>query len=445
MATYHVRKDGNDGNDGLADSAAQAWLTINKAAQTMVAGDITNVHTGTYTERVTTLNEGAVGNRVTLQTHGTDVVTIDGTGIGGGNSSNGLVYISSESYWTIDGFIVQNADACRVALYGECHGVWLQNLLIQDCDVSGIHATYDWGVGNPTMITDLIIDNCETDNTNINGDQEAISLIEVVGFEIKNCHVHHTPDDANNKEGIDCKMGCNDGDIHDNEVDHCKEGIYIDPSNAASDNIHIYNNSCHDNRDSGIYLASEGTQEALTACLIENNLLYHNAVIGFQVGTTFNKTFIFINNTLYDNGPNGEVCIYDDHAYNLTCVVRNNILYSTTSNGYGVRYATYADGGVTIDHNLYYNSGGSWNASNVLGTSYITGNPLLVNVGSHDFHLSVSSPAKDAGSSTSAPVDDYEGNSRPQGAAFDIGAYEYLSTASSPYINKIFGINIIGA
>ena len=41
-----------------------------------------------------------------------------------------------------------------------------------------------------------------------------------------------------------------------------------------------------------------------------------------------------------------------------------------------------------------------------------------------DYHLREGSPCIDAGTSEGAPTTDIEGNGRPYGAAFDIGAYE---------------------
>jgi hypothetical protein len=58
-------------------------------------------------------------------------------------------------------------------------------------------------------------------------------------------------------------------------------------------------------------------------------------------------------------------------------------------------------------------------------------NPLFVSVGAKDYHLQSSSPAINAGYDLTGVVsDDYEGNSRPQGAGYDIGAFEYSGGTS---------------
>jgi hypothetical protein len=50
MATYYVRKTGNNGNAGT--SAGAAWLTVTKAVQTVTSGDTVYVGAGVYRETV---------------------------------------------------------------------------------------------------------------------------------------------------------------------------------------------------------------------------------------------------------------------------------------------------------------------------------------------------------------------------------------------------------
>ena len=49
----------------------------------------------------------------------------------------------------------------------------------------------------------------------------------------------------------------------------------------------------------------------------------------------------------------------------------------------------------------------------------------FVNPAGFDLRLRAGSPAIDAGSAVLAPPLDRDGVSRPQGGAFDLGAYEY--------------------
>jgi len=65
MTTYYVRASmGNDGNTGL--SPAQAWLTIDKAANEVAAADTVYIGSGVYRELVTMDTSGTSGNEISF-------------------------------------------------------------------------------------------------------------------------------------------------------------------------------------------------------------------------------------------------------------------------------------------------------------------------------------------------------------------------------------------
>lgn len=57
--TYHVRKSGNDTNDG---SSGSPWLTLGKAETTVAAGDSVIIGIGTYAEALLISTSGTSGN-----------------------------------------------------------------------------------------------------------------------------------------------------------------------------------------------------------------------------------------------------------------------------------------------------------------------------------------------------------------------------------------------
>jgi len=126
------------------------------------------------------------------------------------------------------------------------------------------------------------------------------------------------------------------------------------------------------------------------------------------------------NNTLYDCGARGTSAAGAiAHASGPVGIeMSNNLILATGSEAYFSGDTT----GISGSNNLLF--GGTGAAAFLTAT--VSSDPLLVAPASHDFHLGAQSPAVDHGVSEAAVTTDFDGNARPQGAAFDIGAYELV-------------------
>jgi len=175
------------------------------------------------------------------------------------------------------------------------------------------------------------------------------------------------------------------------------------------------------NHDHGIYLKG-------TSIIIRNNIFYRN-VHGWSIhmyGASVDQVYI-VNNTFAFPNPNriGHIIISEPMS---NSVIANNIFYQPTTAG--VRFSA-ADGGstsnVTVENNLTLGGTAVDNVATGMTLSNNVNNtdPLLVNASALDFHLRAASPAIGAGISLSYVTNDFDGVSRPQGAPYAIGAYQF--------------------
>ena len=424
--TYYVATSGSDTNPG---TETQPWASIQKAANTLMAGDTVFIKAGTYHERVIIQNSGTSNHHIVFSNYQSDTVIIDGDGISWGGSWNGLFDISDKSYIQIHGLQVKNAN------YG---GFWIENsdhIIVEHCYT---YNTFSSGIGvwNSSNIT---IDNNEIELACNDGEQECITVSNSHDCEIYENNVHDNGSGANGGEGIDIKQGSHDINVYKNIVHHLNEriGIYADAWDTYTHNINIYQNIVHDCGNNGMVVQSEmgGTIEYVS---FYNNIVYRNKWDGIAVGSVTASDDVtstpvhhikIINNSLYQNGGILDgwgfgILVNNPDAYDI--IIRNNIC-SENSAQIGIQQIEYD---AFVDHNLF--DGNNTASGALYGDDSTIGDPLFADSDTYDFHLLYNSPAIDNGSSTGAPDVDFENHSRPFGSGYDIGAYEYSPSSAVP-------------
>lgn len=113
------------------------------------------------------------------------------------------------------------------------------------------------------------------------------------------------------------------------------------------------------------------------------------------------------------------------HLISANATVSNSILWGDTSGGTVREIAQISGGTISVN---YSDVQGGWS-----GTGNLRDPPAFA--APDDFHLDDTSPCIDKGDPASAPpaypADDLDGDPRPQGARYDMGADEFVGTPAS--------------
>ena len=434
---YYVSIFGFDTNPG---TQTNPWRTIQKAADTMVAGDSVTVLAGNYNERVQVTRSGASDTPITYRADGivvtkgftvqADYITIRGFEVtntpnlsadGVGIFIEGSYCIVEENYvhyatrggiliYTEPGedtfrtnCLIRNNLLYRNAMYGiEIHG---RNHIVEGNEISHTIQYHPTWVNPPDWV--------DADGIRFHG----------VGHLIRRNYIHDITygDPENVDPYIDCFMT-----------------FEASPYHEAASNIIIEQNICQvaESLAPGI----GGTALALTRAshlTIRNNILHAWNHVGAPAG---NSNLIIVNNVMtsdlslpIEHWPEG---IWMQDCPNTT--IKNNIFFDLPAHIYWI--PSPAIPGLDIGYNIAYRSDGQPVWDEPYPHDLWDVNPLFVNALAKDYHLRSTSPAIDAGYNLGTVVlNDYDGNTRPKGFGYDIGAYEYIQYSisfSPPVVHK---------
>ncbi len=186
--------------------------------------------------------------------------------------------------------------------------------------------------------------------------------------------------------------------------------------------------SYYTNHDHGLYInGNSGTgSPGASSVTVTNNLIWNIArgwPIQIYPGTVTNVSIL--NNTFAGTNPfsSGQIIVAANTS-NLRVV--NNIFYQPLAAGINFYSGTHA--GMTVSNNMSSTPLATSTPSDVTFANNVeNADPLLTGT----FQLTPASPAIDAGMSLAEVPVDIAGTTRPQGAGWDIGAYEFVKPASA--------------
>ena len=260
----------------------------------------------------------------------------------------------------------------------------------------------------------------------------------------------------NNSSSIGVSIMTNNVTVTGNTIDTCYTGVQ---PNMGVDQLVITGNVMNGagNSNAGVGIGSASN------LLINNNVFYNYnlgslASIFFQ-GIVTNSQIL--NNTFYNN--NGAVLVGEGSTFSGYHLLKNNNIYcnaSVTGKALGDQSGGGIDGipkyfnAIESDYNNFYNCSNYYTTQTSEYFWYVgleswqnlgynqdansqEGDPVFTDAVNNDFSLQSSSKLIDAGTTLSNIIDDIDGISRPQGDAYDIGAYEYEVDTSVPGKVKI--------
>ena len=211
------------------------------------------------------------------------------------------------------------------------------------------------------------------------------------------------------------------------------EGIYAD---GGATNVTVDGNVFNDIGRTGVLTGTHdhGVYTHGVNMVIMNNVFY-NILNGWHIQTASGFSGTIANNTFF--GPNpypgkyGQIVIWDP---NSNLVIRNNIFYNP--NTAAIYNLATVSGSCSIDNNLVYKAGGTASIIDSMPSgcansgNRVNVDPMLTtpSVPAFDFHLRAGSPAINTGAAFSVVNHDFDGVARPQGAGYDVGAFEYGGT-----------------
>ncbi|KPJ51584.1 hypothetical protein AMJ39_09650, partial [candidate division TA06 bacterium DG_24] len=429
-----VATDGNDGNPGTIEAPL---ATLREAARRAVAGDNIMVRAGTYNQHLywDVGGQGAPGAYITIQAYDGDLSVL----LQGDSGSADVICFHGRQYCKLIGVELTGESSSALVHgddddkgIGDCRYIYVQRCYAHDAP-SGNDCMHFNGLY-------IFVEDCEVSKPGPRsgaGYQECIDYVAVDYGAMRGNYCHDFNDQA-----LYAKGGSDDNVIERNVVSMQLYANMDNPATAFGQQTdkRVIKNDTHQSY----------------------NTVYRNNIIREcprgAIGTYDCYHGYFYNNVVHNCGSTNYGIVHQRTSTSFTTgsdgvYFFNNVFLDTDGDMWTVyqhRSAPYSDW--QTGNNNYYNNGnpippdGIVDPNQEAGATF--GNPNLANPtgtattwqGWVDCYriTSASTALIDQGNSNAgntpfpAVTDDIEGTPRPQGAGWDIGAFEYVSGPVPP-------------
>jgi len=419
-AIYYVDAiTGNDTNQGTLRNTP--LKTIQKAADKSAPGDTCLVRPGSYNERIHITRSGAPGQPIAYQAEGS--VVTQGFRI----TADYIQIIGFEITDTINDW----KDGAGIHLQGK-YGEIKSNY-IHDVTRVGIQV---WASEK---------DSTETSNCIISGNRivkAGLAGIEIYGRNhlVENNDISHTlqhpPKWSDVPSWADADGMRFFGSGHVIRRNHIHDITLTDPGNidphidcfqswGPAYNIIFEQNLCEILTD-----GMQGFMISETNAPVKDLVVKNNIIKAFRLLNVFDcENMVIVNNSFKSELSYKGASGYGIELHNSpNSKVKNNLFYDVYRHSYPYLYKDSASEiGLDVGYNCHYMSDGTPPGGSPWPNDLWQVDPKLVNVSANDFHLQPDSPLINAGIHLSEVANDYDGNSRPRGTSYDIGAFEFYS------------------
>jgi len=478
-SSRYVAAGGDDTGPG---TEARPWRSLAKSAREAVAGDTVYIRAGTYLERLIPANSGRIDAPITFTAYPGEVVTIDGSSLEMSHWG-GLVHLERREHICVTGLQIARSKGAGI-FAAHCREIRIEGHHTLDTIMPGIMA---WDCVEVEIVGNEVERGCMGDDERL-GTQECISVAGTERFTVAGNHVHHGfkegidakdgsrhgrifGNHVHHQKAVGIYIDGWDKHEHDIAVFHnvChdnKWGIVVASERGGLvERILVYDNLAYRNGMAGFAVAGWGSPETahplrdikvhrnqtwdnrvgvaligaegalLQNIEVCNNVVYWNRVQGIALWGEHRKRpevtmrgVEIVNNTVVLNGTSGTWGSGGIQSFNVKAeglLIRNNIV-SDNKLFTIVVGDPMSPAQAVVECNLIHGFRGASGYSETRGTRSVEGSPRFVDAEKIDFHLTLTSPAVDAGSPEEAAALDFDMIRRPQGNGVDLGAFELV-------------------